>query len=587
VTGDRVVRVLPDGPGVGKTFDYVLPARLGGEHVRVGSRVRVPLGRRRVGGWVVATDTAPPPDVELKDITKLSGLGPPGELVDLAHWAGWRWAGRAVHFLKTASPPRVVASLPAPLRDRSGPRLRPDWTPGRPHDLAGEALRAGLAVLRLPPASDPVSAALVAAWTGNVLVLCPTEATARRVARVLKAEGVPTVRHPQGWATGAAGATVVGTRAAAWAPVGDLAAVVVVDEHDESHASEGAPTWSARDVAVERARRQGVPCVLVSPCPTLEGLQDATLVAPSRSEERSGWPVVLVADRREDDPRTGLLSAQLVDAVRRSRSDGGRVVCVLNRVGRARLLACSSCGELASCTSCAAAMTQPGGEELVCPQCGLVRPVLCTVCGATRLKLLRQGVSRVREELEALVGEPVGEVTGGSASEGLDHTRVLVGTEAVLHQVERAAVVAFLDLDQELLASRYRAVEQAFGLVARAARLVGARRGEGRLLLQTRLPDHEVVRAAVAGDPALVSAAEAERRELLAFPPATALAEISGPAAPTMVELVREVPGLAVSGPADGRWLVRAPDHRQLCDGLASVRRPSGRLRVAVDPLRV
>jgi primosomal protein N' (replication factor Y) len=84
-----------------------------------------------------------------------------------------------------------------------------------------------------------------------------------------------------------------------------------------------------------------------------------------------------------------------------------------------------------------------------------------------------------------------------------------------------------------------------------------------------------------------VSEAEHERRTLLRFPPATALAEVSGPAAGELVAALGHPPGVEVLGPADGRWLVRAPDHRTLCDALAATPRPAGRVRVAVDPPRV
>jgi primosomal protein N' (replication factor Y) len=204
------------------------------------------------------------------------------------------------------------------------------------------------------------------------------------------------------------------------------------------------------------------------------------------------------------------------------------------------------------------------------------------------MKALRQGVTRVRDEIAALVGEPVAEVTGARpAGDASPATRVVVGTEATLHQVHRADVVAFLDLDQELLAPRYRAAEQAFGLVARAARLVGGKEGGGRLVLQTFVPRHEVVQAALHADPVRVARAERDRRELLRFPPATALAEVSGPAAPAYVDALGVPLGLEVIGPADGRWLVRAPDHPTLSDALAVVPRPPGRVRVAVDPARV
>src|SRR5690606_29239738 len=154
-----------------------------------------------------------------------------------------------------------------------------------------------------------------------------------------------------------------------------------------------------------------------------------------------------------------------------------------------------------------------------------------------RMKNLRAGVIRVREELEALAREPVTEITAdGGRGAGGPGTRIVVGTEAALHQLDAADVVAFLDLDQELLAPRYRAAEEALSLLARAARLVGGRAGGGRLVLQTRLPHHEVVQAALLADPGRVAAAEADRRRELAYPPATAMAVVSGPSAPAWIE---------------------------------------------------
>lgn len=574
----RVVRVLPDEPAIRKTFDYLVPDGVG-DQVRVGTRVRVVLGGRRVGGWIVAVDVEPPPGVTPQPLAKLSGYGPPGELIELADWAAWRWAGRPASFLRTASPERNVLSLPRPA-DRptaGGEALDP---------LISGLFTAPRSVLRLPPASDPYDVARAAAARGNTLVVCPTLELARSVGMRLRRAGVTVGFHPRDWAVGAAGATVVGTRSAAWAPVAELAAVVVLDEHDEGHAQEQTPTWHARDVVVERADRAGVPCVLVSPCPSLEALAWGPLAVPSRNAERAGWPIVTVLDRRDDDPRTGLIASALVDVLR----SGRRVVCVLNRVGRARLLACGTCGELARCEACEAAVTQLQEGTLVCPRCARERPQVCIACGATRLKLLRQGVSRVREELEALVGEPIAEVSSIDAkgdTPRVEPTRVMVGTEAVLHQVGSVDAVAFLDFDQELLAPRYRAAEQALGLLARAARLVGGKAGGGRLVVQTRLPKHEVIQAALHADPTRVAEAEAERRELLRFPPVAALAEVSGPAAEAFITGLGRPLGVEVLGPADGRWLVRAADHATLCDALSAAQRPPGRLRVAVDPVRV
>jgi primosomal protein N' (replication factor Y) (superfamily II helicase) len=288
-----------------------------------------------------------------------------------------------------------------------------------------------------------------------------------------------------------------------------------------------------------------------------------------------------VVDRRKEPPGLGLFSERLVAVVR----EAPRVVCVLNRKGRARLLACTACGELARCEKCDAAVEQLTEGALVCRRCGTERPVVCLACGATRFKVLRAGVARARDELERLAKRPVVEVTGDEPAPFPD-AAVVVGTEAVLHRAGAADVVAFLDFDQELLAPRYRAAEEALGLLARAARLVGGRGAGGRVLVQTRVPGHEAVDAAVHADPGRLALVESARRAALRFPPEAALAIVSGEAAPAYVAGLGG-DGVDVLGPASGgRWMVRAADHRHLCDRLASVPRPPGRLRVAVDPLR-
>lgn len=570
------MRVLPVEPAIDKTFDYLVPDELAGR-VRVGTLVRVPLHGRRVGAWVVADAVRPPAGVQLRSIAKVTGWGPPPELFELAEWAAWRWAGRRASMLRTASPDRAVGSLPAPAPV-------PAATEGV-DPLAAEALAAGRAVLRLPPVADPLPLLRAAAARGHTLVVTPSLAAATTLARRLHRSGVGVATLPGQWAQARAGTTVVGARTAAWAPVPEVAAVVVLDEHDEAHQQEQAPTWHARDVAVERARRAGVPCVLVSPMPTLEALAWGRLVVPPRAEERAGWPIVDIVDRRDEDPRrAGLYSERLVDHLR----SHARVVCVLNRSGRSRLLACHTCGALARCERCAGTVVQAADRMLECRVCGARRPVVCLECGGSVLRNLRAGVSRVREELEALAGEPVAEVTSATAGAPTPTTRVVVGTEAVLHRIDRADVVAFLDFDQELLAPRYRAAEEALALVVLAGRLVGGRaERRGRVVVQTRLPDHEVVQAALHADPARVTAAERARRELLRFPPVAALAVVSGAAAPAFVAALGTPEGVEVMGPADGRWLLRADRHEPLLDALARTPRPAGRLRVEVDPLRL
>ncbi len=181
---------------------------------------------------------------------------------------------------------------------------------------------------------------LAAAERGPALVVTPSAVMAVALGLQVRRSGLSVAVVPREWAQAAAGVDVViGARAAAWAPCPNLAAVVVLDGHDEGLQQEQAPTWNAWLVAAERARQAGVPCVITSPCPSVELLDWAPVVAPSRSTERAGWAPLEVIDRRRDDPHTGLYSPRLVGLLRGS----GRVVCVLNRKGRARLLACTSC----------------------------------------------------------------------------------------------------------------------------------------------------------------------------------------------------------------------------------------------------
>ena len=580
VSDQHVVRVRPDEPAIDKTFDYLVPPSMS-EQIRIGTIVRIPLHGRRVGGWVVEDRVVPPVGVRLQSITKVSGWGPPPELFDLADWASWRWAGRPAALLRTASPPSIVRGLPrSPVRTPPPLPVATDEV----HALAKEALSFPVATIRLAPAVDPYPLLLAAAALGPILVAAPVASMARHLGVRLRRAGLPVAVLPDDWSLARAGwASVLGSRAAAFAPIATPSAIVVLDEHDESFQQEQTPTWNARDVLIERARRCGIPCLLVSPTPSLEALGMGALLTQSRSAERAGWPVFDIIDRREEPPGSGLFSESFVQALR----GDGRVVCILNRKGRSRLSSCVACGEVAACENCSAAVIQGDDGLLVCLRCSTVRPMLCAKCGGTKMKNLRAGVNRVREELEALAREPVAELTAERGTDaGGTGTRIVVGTEAALHRIHKADVVAFLDFDQELLAPRYRAAEEAMALLVRAARVVGSRSGGGRVLVQTRQPQHEVLQGALLAEPTRVSDAERERRQLLGYPPAKAMAVVSGASAQAWADSFVAPIGVEVLGPSDGQWMVRAATHELLCDALAAAPRPGGRLRISVDPLR-
>jgi primosomal protein N' (replication factor Y) len=442
---------------------------------------------------------------------------------------------------------------------------------------------------------------------GSTIVVVPDGQESKTLAAELEREGrdVLVMRNDTGdaertsaWADARRGAcVVVGGRVASFAPVPDLAAVIVLDDLDEALEEERAPTWDAPSLLRERARRAGARFEVVSPAPgTAMTVAAAVTASAARDAERAGWARLEVVDVRYEPPGKTLLSARLADALRRTSSDGARALCVLNRRGRARLLVCGSCSEVARCGRCGAAV-QEGREGLECSRCGTTAATVCAHCGSAALRPRRLGVMRVREHLAALVPHTrVVAVEAGSAP--LPAFDVAIGTEAVLHRVapdpgRPVRLVAFLDMDQELVAPRYRAEEQALWLLIRACRQVGERSDGGVVLAQTRMPEHPVLVAARDADPAAVLSADLERRRDLGYPPFGGLAELSGDVAAVgaAVAALAVHESLRILGPSDGRALVRSRALDALCDAFASTdlgpARGLGRLRVDVDPRRV
>ncbi len=575
---NRVVRVVPDVTGLDKTFDYIVPEEFA--DVVVGSRVRVPLHGRRVGAWVVADVSDAPAVSSLKSIVKSSGLGPDREVLDLCEWATWRWGAKRLRpLLVTASPP-VVVNRPATQR-----RTKVLAEPSSPATTS--LITDGGGVLRLPPTADQLPTILSAAKHGPTLVVCPSIEGARALAHRLDRAGVSVALMPDDWAKARGGVDVViGGRAAAFAPCPDLAVAMVLDEHDESLQEERSPNWHARDVLIERARRRGAVFVAVSPAPSVVVSEGRPVVAPEHERERAAWPAVDVVDRHDVEPwKRSLVSSELIAEL---HEHSRRIVCVVNTKGQARLLACRSCRALVRCEACGGSMSEEVDGRLDCRACGATRPKVCIECGSSALARVRPGTSRLRFELEEAAHRPVMEVTGATP-EGFDDRAadVFVGTEAVLHRVRRVDTVAFLDFDAELLAPRFRANEQALALLTRAARLVGTRRGGGKVIVQTALPEHPVVRAVAEVNLAEFVAVERQRRLDLSLPPFGALATAEGPGADEFARLVGLIEGVRTSRSGDVH-LLRASDADTLAAACAATPwPPQAKVRLVVDPPRL
>ena len=331
---DVFALVVPDLPALRKQFSYSVPERFT-DRVRVGTQVRVDVQGRRVAGWVVELADRPPPGVAVRPITAVRGIGPPRSVVEIAKWASWRWAGALVFGLRTASSEKVVANLPPVARLGSRPPEHDSTVQGLATGEIESLTNAdgGAAIVRIGPSGDRLGVLRVAAdllWKENgndqadpvgVLVLAPTHAQANEAAGRLKRAGYPVALLPDEWAVARAGrCVVVGTMSAAFAPLGRLAAAVVLDAHDEAYHAEAAPTWCAWEVVARarEARRGAARARVAMPDPR----------RPSGGKARGDRPdlrTTRVASCRGGRPQAGRSAyGSLLRARRQAGQMGGR-----------------------------------------------------------------------------------------------------------------------------------------------------------------------------------------------------------------------------------------------------------------------
>jgi primosomal protein N' (replication factor Y) (superfamily II helicase) len=318
---------------------------------------------------------------------------------------------------------------------------------------------------------------------------------------------------------------VVGTRTAALLGMARPGSICVVDEpngaHRAEHGHEGL-SLHVRDVALERARLDRAAVFFLSPFPSLR-LYAAEVRRRERIRElpahRSGpWPAVRIVDMRGSG---ATFSSTLINACRRCLEGGGRTGVVLKRLGYATAISCSRCGTVKICPTCDLPLVSHGREgPLLCTRCGYTEePGPCVECGTERMRQTGLGVERVRDELSEVLGVRVGLIT----AEGRDDADapVVVGTAPRILEGEWDAVI-LPDADAFLAANGIGAVERSFRLFYGSAEV--ARK---LLLIQTRVPEHYALRAAVRGDYEGFAAAELPRLRALGYPPFAYVASLT------------------------------------------------------------
>lgn len=574
--------MVPDVSGIDKIFDYLVPDSLAGR-IGVGDRVRVDLNGRRVGGWVTSLEqvdgvTRDGLSVDrLSPVVSLSGLGVEPGLVGLTRWAAHDFFGSWRSMLSRASAPRVRA------RAVNTRRTSPAAPVGDPvADAAIDRAATGGGLLVVPPCASALAAVAAVASRGPVLVVCPTQRMAVMGAAALRRRGMSTATVPEEWDSARAGVDVViGARSAVFAPCPGVATIVVIDEHDELHHDERAPTWNSVDVALERARQEDAACILTSSVPSAGSLvrhADSTTAV----QVPTPWPRVVVQDLNDVPVARSLLSSSMLDAVTR---DGATTVCVLNTKGKARIVVCRSCNELQTCTECGSSLGLDDEQVLHCVRCAVDRGSVCVACGRASFTVPRGGTGHLAGQLRKSTGRTVVEVTG-DGDDTWTTGNVFVGTEAVLYRIPQADTVVFADIDRDLNAPRITSGREVLSLIARAARLVGA---AGTVVLQSRVPEHPVLRALAAPDPTAAvlewAAADIATRRGFSFPPFGVLAELSL-AEGAEFGVLPDLPGVRCAVSSEG-ILVAGATRDDVRDAIAVFRGIHGNaLRVHADPPR-
>jgi primosomal protein N' (replication factor Y) len=570
----QIARVALDLP-LHRFFDYLVPVGEVLSTADIGRRVRVPFGRQsKIGVIVDLPESSEHPLAQLKTLEAV--------LRDLpALPADWfRLAEFCAAYYQAPLGEVMLSTLPAGLRRIDPPKARTARPAAKPSDAQDSPQLTGeqqVALAAITEAGPGFNAYLLHGVTGSG----KTEVYLRLIARALAAGQqalllVPEInltpqletrvaaRFPEAglvslhselteaarsrnWRAALEGRAriILGTRLAVFTPLPDLGLIVVDEEHDPSFKQQDGMRYSARDVAVFRARERGIPIVLGSATPSLESWANATdsrtrgrytlLTLHERAVENARLPVVQRIDTRREKLQDGLSGALLL-AIEKRLARGEQSLVFLNRRGYAPVLACAACGWVSHCTRCAANLVLHLADgRLRCHHCGFECrvPKNCPTCGNHDIHPFGRGTQRLEEVLAVRFPQArilrvdrdsaksrkqweamVEKIHAGEAD-------ILVGTQMLAkgHDFPKLTLVGAIGPDAALFAADWRAAERLFAQLMQVAGRAGRAELAGEVLIQTQFPDHPLYAALVRHDYPSFAATQLKEREQAGFPP--------------------------------------------------------------------
>ncbi len=381
--------------------------------------------------------------------------------------------------------------------------------------------------------------------------------------------------------TGAA-KIVIGTRSAVFADMPKPGLIIIDEEHDLSFKQQDGFRYSARDLAIVRARHENIPIILGSATPSLESLMNAEQQRYHLLElpERAGiaiQPTMKLIDLRQKKLDEGL-SEPLLAKIHEHVQQQGQVLLFLNRRGYAPTLLCHDCGWVSHCQRCDAHMTlHQASNRLRCHHCGSERALdhFCPVCGSADLHAIGQGTERTQAALErhfphiriTRIDRDTTRRKGAmekklrDAESGRD--QILLGTQLLAkgHHFPNVTLVAILDCDQGLFSADFRSAERMAQLILQVSGRAGRAERPGEVLIQTHHPDHELLQSALRQDYRALTHTLLSEREMLHWPPYSflALLRAEAPGQSIPMQFLREAASHAEGLCASGKVMLLGP----------------------------
>ena len=371
------------------------------------------------------------------------------------------------------------------------------------------------------------------------------EASVRRLANAARLvslhSGLADGERARNWAVAQRGQAdiVLGTRLAVFTPLPRLGLIVVDEEHDTSFKQQEGLRYSARDVAVMRAKQNDVPIVLGSATPALETYAQAL-------SGRYGWlrltarargktPAIVLVDTSRERLEEGM-SQSALDGLGERLPRGEQTLVFINRRGYAPVLHCRACHWIAGCARCTSRLVvHLRDQRLVCHLCGHreTLPIACAACGNQDLAPVGHGTQRVESFIGArFPGARVLRVDRDTtrAKQAWEDMRalitgnrvdVLVGTQMLAkgHDFPRLTLVIVLNADSALFSADFRAAERLFAQLMQVAGRAGRAALAGQVLIQTEFAHHPLYQALLAQDYESFARIQLAERRRAGFPP--------------------------------------------------------------------